>query len=55
MSKKTWNNPPTLVKLPERFKDILTLTAIALDRGLISENQLRQFIESALSGDRSAK
>jgi hypothetical protein len=48
MNKKTWNNPPTLVKLPKKFADILTLTAIALDRGLIGEDELKSFIESQI-------
>lgn len=50
-SKKAWNNPPTgPVTAPSKFKDILALTAIALDRGLISENDLHEFINSRLNG-----
>jgi hypothetical protein len=45
MTKKTWNNPPTLVKLPAKYADILTLTAIALDRGTFTEADLLKFIE----------
>ena len=41
-----WNNSPHWpIRVPRRFVDILLLTAIALDRGLISEDELHKMIE----------
>lgn len=45
---KKWRNVPTAVIVPKKFKDILTLTAIALDRGLITEADLHDFIEGKI-------
>ena len=43
---KDWRNLPSWpIRVPRRFVDILLLTAIALDRGLISEDELHKMIE----------
>lgn len=50
MKKHNWHNPPTYpVIVPRKFKDILVLVAIALDRGLITEEELHQIIQEKLN------
>ena len=44
-----WRETPTYpIRVPKKYKDILTLAAIALDRGLITEAELHDWINSKM-------
>jgi hypothetical protein len=48
-SKYHWKHAPTYpIIVPKPFNDILLLTAIALDRGLLTEAELHQIIQEKL-------
>jgi hypothetical protein len=45
-----WKHNPTYpIAVPKTFNDILLLTAIALDRGVISEDELHEFLKKAIN------
>jgi hypothetical protein len=45
-----WKHNPTYpIAVPKTFNDILLLTAIALDRGLITEQELHKIIEGKIN------